>query len=87
VSRGAEVALAAYSWPRNVAELENVINKACKLAEGSVVDCGDLPAGVVLPGYGDDFLVRHGAGLRAAISQKAAAPQTFRERVRGIVER
>jgi DNA-binding NtrC family response regulator len=87
MSRGAEVALAAYSWPRNVAELENVINKACKLAEGNVVDCGDLPAGVVLPGYGDDLLVRHGASLRAAISQKVAAPQTFRERVRDIVDR
>lgn len=49
MSHGAEAALLAYSWPGNVSELENVIGRACMLAEGKVLYCGDLPAGVVLP--------------------------------------
>ena len=61
MSRGAEAALLAYSWPGNVSELENVIGRSCMLAKGSVLDCRDLPAGVVLSSYGDDVLFREGA--------------------------
>jgi DNA-binding NtrC family response regulator len=58
MSRGAEAVLLAYSWPGNVSELKNVIGRACMLAEGNVLDCGDLPARVVLSS------VRLDAGLR-----------------------
>ncbi len=36
-------ALEAYSWPGNVRELQNVIERACALAEGPAVTLHDLP--------------------------------------------
>jgi DNA-binding NtrC family response regulator len=39
----AEIVLARYSWPGNVRELENVLAGACMMAEGELVDVGDLP--------------------------------------------
>ncbi len=36
--------LEAYSWPGNVRELQNVIERACVLAEGETITAGDLPA-------------------------------------------
>jgi DNA-binding NtrC family response regulator len=48
-------ALEAYQWPGNVRELQNVIERACALAEGTVVTPGDLPDHVV-----------HGARVTAA---------------------
>jgi DNA-binding NtrC family response regulator len=50
MSRGAEAALLGYSWPGNVCELENAISSACALTTSHILDCGDLPAEVVLPG-------------------------------------
>ena len=40
----AEEFLLAYSWPGNVRELENVMNRACILAEGNCIIVADLPA-------------------------------------------
>jgi DNA-binding NtrC family response regulator len=86
MSRGAEAALVAYSWPGNVRELENVINNACELASGNVLDCGDLPTGVVLPGYGDDFLFRGPRGPSAGTAQKSSSTETLRKKVRDIFD-
>ena len=36
-------ALEAYSWPGNVRELQNIIERACALAEGETVTLHDLP--------------------------------------------
>jgi DNA-binding NtrC family response regulator len=36
-------ALETYSWPGNVRELQNVIQRACALADGDTVTVGDLP--------------------------------------------
>ena len=36
-------ALEAYSWPGNVRELQNIIERACALAEGETVTLQDLP--------------------------------------------
>ena len=47
-------ALEAYRWPGNVRELQNVVERACALAEGEVVTPADLPDHVV-----------HGARLTA----------------------
>ena len=39
----AMVALEMYSWPGNVRELQNVIERACALAEGEMITLADLP--------------------------------------------
>ncbi len=43
LTRRAQAALGRYSWPGNVRELENVIGHACIMAEGEIIDIGDLP--------------------------------------------
>ncbi len=43
----AEETLLAYAWPGNVREVENVITRACILAEGSSIGVEDLPAQIV----------------------------------------
>lgn len=44
VDPAAEEYLASYGWPGNVRELENVLNRACILADGERITLGDLPA-------------------------------------------
>ena len=36
-------ALERYAWPGNVRELQNVMERACALADGHTVTVGDLP--------------------------------------------
>ena len=43
LSRRAQTRLATYPWPGNVRELENVVGNACMMADGNVIDIGDLP--------------------------------------------
>ncbi|MBI3634828.1 MAG: sigma-54-dependent Fis family transcriptional regulator [Candidatus Rokubacteria bacterium] len=43
-------ALEAYRWPGNVRELQNVIERACALADGAVVRRRDLPESVLRGG-------------------------------------
>ncbi|NKE66827.1 sigma-54-dependent Fis family transcriptional regulator [Ramlibacter sp. RBP-2] len=43
----AEEVLLAHRWPGNVRELENVITRACILAEDNQITVGDLPAAVI----------------------------------------
>lgn len=43
MTRRAQTAMAAYSWPGNIRELENVINNACMMTEGPFIDIHDLP--------------------------------------------
>jgi two-component system response regulator HydG len=40
-------ALEAYAWPGNVRELQNVVERACALADGDIVERRDLPEYVV----------------------------------------
>ncbi|MBI1847939.1 MAG: sigma-54-dependent Fis family transcriptional regulator [Candidatus Rokubacteria bacterium] len=42
-------ALEAYRWPGNVRELQNVIERACALADGDLVRARDLPEYVTAP--------------------------------------
>jgi len=44
LTRRAQAALARYSWPGNIRELENILGNACMMVSGSVIDIGDLPA-------------------------------------------
>jgi two-component system, NtrC family, response regulator AtoC len=43
ITRQAMEALTAHEWPGNVRELENAIERACALAEGTVIQVPDLP--------------------------------------------
>jgi DNA-binding NtrC family response regulator len=43
LDEAALAALEAYAWPGNVRELQNVIERACALADGAVVRARDLP--------------------------------------------
>jgi two-component system, NtrC family, response regulator HydG len=42
-------ALDRYGWPGNVRELQNVVERACALADGSLITVKDLPEHVVQP--------------------------------------
>jgi DNA-binding NtrC family response regulator len=43
ITRRAQSRMAAYSWPGNIRELENVIGNACMMANGVFIDINDLP--------------------------------------------
>lgn len=43
LTRRAQAALARYSWPGNIRELENVFGNVCMMAESDVIDIRDLP--------------------------------------------
>ena len=43
------IALETYSWPGNVRELQNVIERACALAEGEMITLAELPAHLRAP--------------------------------------
>jgi DNA-binding NtrC family response regulator len=45
--------LEAYRWPGNVRELQNIVERACALADGDVVTRRDLPDHVLGAGAGD----------------------------------
>ncbi len=65
---GALEALEAYAWPGNVRELQNVVERACALADGDAVTRRDLPEHV-LQGTGVPV-----AGLAAAVGGAPAMP-------------
>jgi two-component system response regulator AtoC len=69
-----------YSWPGNIRELENVLERALVLTEGSTISIEDLPEAVRRPApdgptlavEGDDLSVkRHGARLERHLIQLA----------------
>jgi len=45
----AMVALETYTWPGNVRELQNVVERACALAEGEMITLAELPAHLRTP--------------------------------------
>jgi DNA-binding NtrC family response regulator len=49
LTRRAQAALARYSWPGNIRELENVIGHACMMNESQLIDIRDLPDSLRLP--------------------------------------
>jgi DNA-binding NtrC family response regulator len=46
MSRRALNALGAYQWPGNVRELENLLERACALCEGNLIQLADFPAAI-----------------------------------------
>ncbi len=80
ISPEAMEALLAYSWPGNIRELENVLERALVLTEGPQIELDDLPESVRRPGPegpsmtvdGDDLSVkRHGARLEKHLIELA----------------
>jgi len=55
-------ALEAYAWPGNVRELQNVVERACALADGNRVVRRDLP----------DYLLQDGGAARGALAPSSA---------------
>ncbi|MBY0229705.1 MAG: sigma-54 dependent transcriptional regulator [Gemmataceae bacterium] len=61
VSPGAMEKLLGYTWPGNIRELENVIERCCVVARGSSIEAHDLPPELTggkqqgLPGYRIDL--------------------------------
>jgi two-component system, NtrC family, response regulator HydG len=49
LDEGAMQALESYRWPGNVRELQNVIERACALADGELITRRDLPEHVLAP--------------------------------------
>jgi two-component system, NtrC family, response regulator HydG len=49
IDDAAMAALEAYAWPGNVRELQNIVERACALAEGETVTRRDLPEYVLVP--------------------------------------
>ena len=50
ISPAAMKYLLSYSWPGNIRELENVIERASVLSAGKVIEVGDLTPNIVAPG-------------------------------------
>ncbi len=80
ISPEAMQVLLEYPWPGNIRELENVLERALVLTEGSVIEPDDLPEAVRRPAPdtpglgvdGDDLSVkRHGARLERHLIQLA----------------
>jgi two-component system response regulator HydG len=67
----AMAALEKYGWPGNVRELQNVVERACALAEGDTITPRDLPAHVT--GGGRGVVAVAGAGTVPAEVQAAAS--------------
>lgn len=61
ITRRAQALLNRHDWPGNVRELENVLGRACMMAESSAVDVRDLPVylrkvPVLVPAAEDDLI-------------------------------
>ncbi len=53
ITRRTQTRMAAYPWPGNIRELENVIGNACMMVDGALIDIDDLPESLRAPLSGD----------------------------------
>jgi DNA-binding NtrC family response regulator len=53
ITRRTQTRMAAYPWPGNIRELENVIGNACMMVDGALIDIDDLPESLRAPVSGD----------------------------------
>jgi DNA-binding NtrC family response regulator len=73
------LALSGYSWPGNIRELENVLERTILFAEQPVIRASDLPPSLRGQAAGEEGLPAAGAGL-------PAAPGPLKEIVKGQVQ-
>jgi DNA-binding NtrC family response regulator len=73
------LALSAYTWPGNIRELENVLERTILFAEGSVIRASDLPASLQGQATAEEGAAAAGPGL-------PAAPGPLKEIVKGQVQ-
>jgi two-component system response regulator AtoC len=80
VAPAAMEALLEYSWPGNIRELENLLERLVVLAEGDTIEVEDLPEDILHPApatapmdvHDDDLSVkRHSAELEKVLIQRA----------------
>jgi len=78
ISPAAMRALEAHSWPGNLRELRNVIERAVALSDGPMIDFQDLPEGFRDPGT-SDVLGPHTAAAPGTLAQSKDVAE--RERI------
>jgi DNA-binding NtrC family response regulator len=80
-------ALRAYHWPGNVRELQNVIERACALADGDRIGVGELPD-YVLTGAGGaaGAAPEEGAVAAARSAGRGLALKDAKDRWMGVLE-
>src|SRR5262249_36871279 len=82
IDPAAMAALLAYPWPGNVRELQNVIERACALADGSTIPRRDLPEHVLgTPVVAGPVASAEGIAAAASLPLKEA-----KERWMGVLE-
>ena len=69
----AEDILLAHNWPGNVRELENVINRACILAEDNRISVADLPSAII-----------HSSALQTPAADATGSDGYLREQMRKL---
>jgi DNA-binding NtrC family response regulator len=83
-SRSALQALQRFDWPGNVRELQNAVERAVALAEGEVLELGDLPRSVAQSGRIDELRDSVRAG---ALSLEEASARFERALLQEALER
>ena len=78
--------LEAYAWPGNVRELQNVIERACALADGPTVTRLDLPDHLLHPGPPVAPASGSAAGLEALTAGTDLTLKDAKERWMQVLE-
>ncbi|OPX32751.1 hypothetical protein B1H10_07090 [candidate division KSB1 bacterium 4484_188] len=76
VSQAARDQLLQYHWPGNVRELENAIENAVVMAEGEIIQVGDLPG--YLQARGEEIMLKR---VKQILPQEENQDMNYRERL------
>jgi DNA-binding NtrC family response regulator len=73
LSRAAMDRLQAYHWPGNVRELQNILQRACALASGTVLSPEDLPSELAAPSNNSAAIVSDEIAPLLEVERRAVA--------------